>query len=123
MRKIPFAGIDLTSQRVRGLRGTSELPGRPVHVLILLAVNIDMNIISGMVSHGINTVLVLLAINIDVNSGMVAHDINITFALQLLAVNIDVDITSGMVTYDINITINSSMVTHDITVINTIPSG
>ena len=28
MRKIPFAGIELTSQRVRGLRGTSELPGR-----------------------------------------------------------------------------------------------
>ena len=27
--KIPFAGIELTSQRVRGLRGTSELPGRP----------------------------------------------------------------------------------------------
>ena len=25
MRKIPFAGIELTSQRVRGLRGTSEL--------------------------------------------------------------------------------------------------
>ena len=29
MRKIPFAGVELTSQRVRGLRGTSELPGRP----------------------------------------------------------------------------------------------
>ena len=29
MRKIPFAGIELTSQRVRGLQGTSELPGRP----------------------------------------------------------------------------------------------
>ena len=28
MRKISFAGIELTSQRVRGLRGTSELPGR-----------------------------------------------------------------------------------------------
>ena len=28
-RKIPFAGIELTSQRVRRLRGTSELPGRP----------------------------------------------------------------------------------------------
>ena len=27
VRKIPFAGIELTSQRVRGLRGTSELPG------------------------------------------------------------------------------------------------
>ena len=26
MRKIPFARIELTSQRVRGLRGTSELP-------------------------------------------------------------------------------------------------
>ena len=30
MRKIPFAGVELTSQRVRGLRGTSELQGRPV---------------------------------------------------------------------------------------------
>ena len=29
VRKIPFAGIELTSQRVRGLRGTCELPGRP----------------------------------------------------------------------------------------------
>ena len=29
MRKIPFAGIEITSQRVIGLRGTSELPGRP----------------------------------------------------------------------------------------------
>ena len=28
VRKIPFTGIELTSQRVRGLRGTSELPGR-----------------------------------------------------------------------------------------------
>ena len=34
VRKIPFAGIELTSQRVRGLRGTSELPGR-VSVLIV----------------------------------------------------------------------------------------
>ena len=29
VRKMPFAGVELTSQRVRGLRGTSELPGRP----------------------------------------------------------------------------------------------
>ena len=28
VRKIPFDGVELTSQRVRGLRGTSELPGR-----------------------------------------------------------------------------------------------
>ena len=27
MRKIPLAGVELTSQRVRGLRGISELPG------------------------------------------------------------------------------------------------
>ena len=32
MRKIPFAGIELTSQRVRGLRGTSELPWRPAFI-------------------------------------------------------------------------------------------
>ena len=32
MRKIPFAGIELTSQRVRGFRGTSELPGRPTFI-------------------------------------------------------------------------------------------
>ena len=29
VRKIPFAGIELTSQRVRGSRCNSELPGRP----------------------------------------------------------------------------------------------
>ena len=34
MRKIPFAGIELTSQRVRRLRGTSELPGRPAYVCV-----------------------------------------------------------------------------------------
>ena len=34
VRKIPFAGIELTSQRVRGLRGTSELPGRPAWVKV-----------------------------------------------------------------------------------------
>ena len=32
MRKILFAGIELTPRRVRGLRGTSELPGRPAVV-------------------------------------------------------------------------------------------
>ena len=32
VRKIPFAGIELTPQRVGGLRGTSELPGRPCTV-------------------------------------------------------------------------------------------
>ena len=36
VRKIPFAGIELTSQRVRGLRGTSELPGRPGSGLFLM---------------------------------------------------------------------------------------
>ena len=34
MRKIPFAGIELTSQRVRGLRGTYELPVRPAPVAV-----------------------------------------------------------------------------------------
>ena len=29
VRKIPFVGVELTYQRFRGLRGTSELPGRP----------------------------------------------------------------------------------------------
>ena len=33
MRKIPFAGTELTPQRVRGLRGTSELPGRPARTV------------------------------------------------------------------------------------------
>ena len=33
VRTIPFAGIELTSQRVRGLRGTSELPGRPACIV------------------------------------------------------------------------------------------
>ena len=35
VRKIPFAGIELTSQRVRGLRGTSELQGRPAEFYVL----------------------------------------------------------------------------------------
>ena len=34
VRKIPFAGIELTFQRVRGLRDTSELPGRPARVVL-----------------------------------------------------------------------------------------
>ena len=29
VRKIPLGGVELTSQRVRAIRGTSELPGRP----------------------------------------------------------------------------------------------
>ena len=36
VRKIPFAGIELTSQRVRGLRRTSELPGRPLCAFVSL---------------------------------------------------------------------------------------
>ena len=36
VRKIPFAGVELTSQRVRRLRGTSELPGRSAILCILL---------------------------------------------------------------------------------------
>ena len=54
MRKIPFAGIELTSQRVRGLRGTSELPGRPVHTYIIrvLLVVIPKNYFFGYFVHG-----------------------------------------------------------------------
>ena len=37
VRKIPFAGIELTSQRVRELRGTSELPGRPACELLIVS--------------------------------------------------------------------------------------
>ena len=40
VRKIPFDGIELTSQRVRGLRGTSELPGRPAYNYIKSSVSI-----------------------------------------------------------------------------------
>ena len=36
VRKIPFAGVELTSQRVRGLRGTSELPGRPAGPIFMV---------------------------------------------------------------------------------------
>ena len=36
-RKIPFAEFELTSQRVRGLRGTSELPGRPALTVLYMA--------------------------------------------------------------------------------------
>ena len=35
VRKIPLAGIELTSQRVRGLLDTSELPGRPAGKLVI----------------------------------------------------------------------------------------
>ena len=34
--KIPFAGIELTSQRVRGCMDTSELPGRPTILIYWL---------------------------------------------------------------------------------------
>ena len=47
MRKIPFAGVELTSQRVRGLRGTSELPGRPAHDMLQIAWPFSSKIISG----------------------------------------------------------------------------
>ena len=39
VRKIPFAGIELTSRRVRVLRGTSELPGRPASCPLCLKKN------------------------------------------------------------------------------------
>ena len=45
VRKIPFAGIELTSQRVRGLRGTSELPGRPSTVVVIIYDNTAINIL------------------------------------------------------------------------------
>ena len=35
VRKIPFAGIELMSQRVRGYMDTSELPGRPAVVVYI----------------------------------------------------------------------------------------
>ena len=44
VRKIPFAGIELTSQRVRGLRGTSELPGRPA-MFCLGMVSTDLSLL------------------------------------------------------------------------------
>ena len=34
MRNIPLAGIELTSQRVRGYMVTSELPGRPANIIL-----------------------------------------------------------------------------------------
>ena len=46
MRKIPFAGIELTSQRVRGLRGTYELPGRPGKITFSLSPFAPENLIS-----------------------------------------------------------------------------
>ena len=39
MRKIPFAGVELTSQSVRGLRATSELPGRPAAYYVRIQSN------------------------------------------------------------------------------------
>ena len=52
MRKIPFAGIELTSQRVRGLRGTSELPGRPVDDYYYYYYGINLNTINNSSSCG-----------------------------------------------------------------------
>ena len=46
MRKIPFDGIELTSQRVRGLRGTSELPGRPAVIVIIVLVLVIVTVIA-----------------------------------------------------------------------------
>ena len=52
VRKIPLAGIELTSQRVRGLRGTSELPGRP-------APNTDKSCTTNNLSNYLRTTLFL----------------------------------------------------------------
>ena len=43
MRKIPFAGVELTSQRVRGLRGTSRLPGRPAVYFVIILVPFSLS--------------------------------------------------------------------------------
>ena len=43
MRKIPFAGVEFTSQRVRGLRGTSELPGRQYIQYTILCSHVASN--------------------------------------------------------------------------------
>ena len=55
VRKIPFAGIELTSQRVRGLRGTSELPGRPAASTVVHAINCDNTIVPySLISSNVN---------------------------------------------------------------------
>ena len=45
MRKIPFAEIELTSQRVRGLRGTSELPGRPAYGTLRISLRSEEDVV------------------------------------------------------------------------------
>ena len=55
MRKIPFAGIELTSQRVRGLRGTSELPGRPADVEVVIVRKCAFPHFSILVNHIVST--------------------------------------------------------------------
>ena len=63
MRKIPFAGVELTSQRVRGLRGTSELPGRPTKIFVKYFINININI---NFSNNIN-INISISINTNIN--------------------------------------------------------
>ena len=49
MRKTPFAGIELTSQRVRGLQGTSELPGRLIIIKSRIIPTLKIKIIITMI--------------------------------------------------------------------------
>ena len=62
MREIPFAGVELTSQRVRGLRGTSELPGRPA-----VACNSDSEILLRAALQTVKTVVCAQRNNLDVD--------------------------------------------------------
>ena len=52
MRKIPFAGIELKSQRVRGLRGTSELPGRPARYTVSIFTGVYRTLVHKIRLHG-----------------------------------------------------------------------
>ena len=63
MRKIPFAGVELTSQRVRELRGTSELPGRPAltnYILVVVVVVFTLKAVPVSTQYFLTSVLVQL---------------------------------------------------------------
>ena len=64
MRNIPFAGIELTSQRGRGLRGTSELARRPVltiqHIIKKVVIIYDVKQVRNSAGDGTNIKYILL---------------------------------------------------------------
>ena len=77
MRKIPFAGVELTSQRVKGLRGTSELPGRPAFFFVFFIFTVCVCVFS---SHSFWT-----SSSLDVPAGVTQEEDHTGFFIHLLS--------------------------------------